>query len=204
MQQFVDDLQKVMRRVFYSLLSNCWKILRVAKKRYFSLLFPHFTWLSTACINPKKAWSRHKVLACLEQYFTFLRKPKWPAKLQWKSNQQRVKTCLSFLKGRRVKCSFHRSLNPVHRCVTWRKKEFSSIWREQSVAEVLHVIPVTHFKMTTEKPSNQSYDSSRSPVWMWVGSKRRLSIEELMLLNCGAGEDSWESLGQQGDQISQS
>jgi len=37
-----------------------------------------------------------------------------------------------------------------------------------------------------------------------VGSQRRLSAEELMLLNCGAGEDSGESLGQQGDQISQS
>ena len=29
-------------------------------------------------------------------------------------------------------------------------------------------------------------------------------FEKLMLLNCGAGEDSWESLGQQGDQTSQS
>ena len=28
----------------------------------------------------------------------------------------------------------------------------------------------------------------------------KLSAEELMLLNCGAGEDSWESLGLQGDQ----
>ena len=28
--------------------------------------------------------------------------------------------------------------------------------------------------------------------------------KELMPLNCGAGEDSWESLGQQGDQASQS
>ena len=28
------------------------------------------------------------------------------------------------------------------------------------------------------------------------------SLEELMLSNCGAGEDSWESLGQQGDQTS--
>ena len=25
----------------------------------------------------------------------------------------------------------------------------------------------------------------------------------IMLLNCGAGEDSWDSLGQQGDQASQ-
>ena len=37
-----------------------------------------------------------------------------------------------------------------------------------------------------------------------VGPERRLSAKELMLLNCGAGEDSWESLGQQGDQTSQS
>ena len=29
---------------------------------------------------------------------------------------------------------------------------------------------------------------------MRVGLWRRLSVEELMLLNCGAGEDSWESL----------
>ena len=33
---------------------------------------------------------------------------------------------------------------------------------------------------------------------------KKLSANELMLLNCGAGEDSWESLGQQGDQTSQS
>ena len=32
-----------------------------------------------------------------------------------------------------------------------------------------------------------------------VGLWRKLSIEELMLLNCGVGEDSWESLGLQGD-----
>ena len=32
----------------------------------------------------------------------------------------------------------------------------------------------------------------------------KLSTEELMLLNCGVGEDSWESIEQQGDQTSQS
>ena len=32
-----------------------------------------------------------------------------------------------------------------------------------------------------------------------LGLWRRLSAEELMLLNCGVGEDSWESLGLQGD-----
>ena len=37
-----------------------------------------------------------------------------------------------------------------------------------------------------------------------VGLWRRLSAEELMLLNCGVGEDSWESLGLQGYPISPS
>ena len=32
-----------------------------------------------------------------------------------------------------------------------------------------------------------------------VGLWRKLSAEELMLWNCGVGEDSWESLGLQGD-----
>ena len=35
-----------------------------------------------------------------------------------------------------------------------------------------------------------------------VGLWRRLSAEELMLLNCSVGEDSWESLGLQGDPTS--
>ena len=36
------------------------------------------------------------------------------------------------------------------------------------------------------------------------GLSRKLSAKVLMLLSCGVGEDSWESLGLQGDQISQS
>ena len=36
-----------------------------------------------------------------------------------------------------------------------------------------------------------------------VGWQRKLSAEELMLLNCGVGEDSWEFLGLREDQISQ-
>ena len=50
--------------------------------------------------------------------------------------------------------------------------------------------------------SSQSYGFSSSHVWMWVGLWRRLSAKELMLLNCGVGEDSCESLGLQGDPTS--
>ena len=35
---------------------------------------------------------------------------------------------------------------------------------------------------------------------MRIGPLRKLSAEELMLFNCGVGEDSWESPGLQGDQ----
>ena len=37
-----------------------------------------------------------------------------------------------------------------------------------------------------------------------VGLWRMMSAKELMLLNCGVGEDSWESLGLQGDPTSPS
>ena len=43
-------------------------------------------------------------------------------------------------------------------------------------------------------------------LWSWmdvrVGLWRRLSAEELTLLNCGVGEDSWECPGLQGDPTS--
>ena len=38
-----------------------------------------------------------------------------------------------------------------------------------------------------------------SKQYVRVGLWKRLSAEELMLLNCGVGEDNWESLGLQGD-----
>ena len=37
-----------------------------------------------------------------------------------------------------------------------------------------------------------------------VGPERKLSADELMLLNCGVAEDSWESLGLHGDPTSPS
>ena len=39
-------------------------------------------------------------------------------------------------------------------------------------------------------------------VFPVAGLWRKLSTEEMMLLNCGVGADSWESLGLQGDQTS--
>ena len=45
------------------------------------------------------------------------------------------------------------------------------------------------------------YITARVRIWLkkWINSS---AFEELMLLNCGVGEDSWESLGLQGDPTS--
>ena len=52
---------------------------------------------------------------------------------------------------------------------------------------------------------SQSYSFSGSLAWMWeLDHNRRLRAKEFTLSNCGAREDSWESLGLQRDQTSQS
>ena len=48
--------------------------------------------------------------------------------------------------------------------------------------------------------SNQSLLHCRQIPYQLSYKGRRLSTEEFMLSNCGAGEDSWESVGLQGDQ----
>ena len=48
---------------------------------------------------------------------------------------------------------------------------------------------LTDLKRELDKPNKYSFSSSN--VWMWeLDHKRRLSAEELMPSNCGAGEDS--------------
>jgi len=55
-----------------------------------------------------------------------------------------------------------------------------------------------------KSPYSHSYGFSSSHVRMWELDCKEGCAEEFMLSNSGAGEDSWESLGLQGDQTSQS
>ena len=71
---------------------------------------------------------------------------------------------------------------------------------------LLHDQPRQHVKnwrhyFVHKGPSSQSYDFSSSHVWMW---ELDYNAKELMLLNYNVGEDSWESLGLQGDPINAS
>ena len=53
--------------------------------------------------------------------------------------------------------------------------------------------------------SSQGYGFSSGHVWMWeLDYKESWAPKKIMLLNCGVGEDSWESLGLQGDPTSPS
>ena len=70
-----------------------------------------------------------------------------------------------------------------------------------------HIISYSHktkylcYHRYSKPSSPKYYGFSSSHVWMWEGDW--LSTEELKLWNCDVGEDSWKSLGLQGDQSSQ-
>ena len=74
------------------------------------------------------------------------------------------------------------------------------------VHQIIHVPELQNTKkqrhyFANKGPSSQGY-VFQSCMDVRVGLWRKLSAKELMLLNCGVGEDSWESLGLQGDPIS--
>ena len=53
-----------------------------------------------------------------------------------------------------------------------------------------HIKKQSHYS-ANKGPSSQGYGFSSSHVWMLeLDLQRKLSPEELMLLNCGVGEDS--------------
>ena len=58
--------------------------------------------------------------------------------------------------------------------------------------------------LPSKVPSSQGYGFSSSHVWMWDLDYKESWAKELMVLNCGVGEDSWEPLGLWGDPTSSS
>ena len=75
-------------------------------------------------------------------------------------------------------------------------------WKKSYDQPREHVKNQKHY-FTNKGPSSQSYGFSSGHVWMW-DLDYKAEPEELMLLNCGVGEDSGESLGRQGDPTSPS
>ena len=66
-------------------------------------------------------------------------------------------------------------------------------WKKSNDKPGQHIKKQRHH-FAYKGPSSQSYGFSRSHVWMESQTvKKAESTEELMLLNCGVREDSWES-----------
>ena len=76
-------------------------------------------------------------------------------------------------------------------------------WKKSYDQLTQHFKKQNHY-FADKRPSSQSYGFSNSRVRMWELDYKESWAKELMLLNCGVGEDSWESLGLQGDPTSPS
>ena len=87
--------------------------------------------------------------------------------------------------------------------LTWKIVKLFLIMLYDSFPENLESIKKHYF--ANNGPSSQGYGFSSSHVWMWeLDYKESWAPKNSMPLNCGVGEDSWESLELQGDQTSQS
>ena len=92
--------------------------------------------------------------------------------------------------------------------VEWREAERSLVSPHKGTNLIMsaqhlwpHLTLITSQRSYVQIPLHLQF---RASVDVRVGPQRRLRAEELMLSNCSAGDDSWESLGLQEDQISQS
>ena len=77
-------------------------------------------------------------------------------------------------------------------------------WKKSYDQPRQHIKKQRHY-FTKKGLSSQSYGFSSSHVWMWeLDYKESWVPKNRCFLNCGVGEDSWESLGLQGDPTCQS
>ena len=88
------------------------------------------------------------------------------------------------------------------------KNEDHDIWSHHFMktdGETIETVTGFIFLGADKGPYSESYGFTSSHEQLWeLDNKKSWATEELMLSNCGAGEDSWQSLGYHEDQISHS
>ena len=112
----------------------------------------------------------------------------------WQIGGETMETVIDFFLGSKISADGDFS-HEIKRCLLLGKKVMTNL--RQYVKKQSHYF-------ANKGPFSQSYGFSNSCVWMWELDHKEGWRAELLLLNCGDGQDSWESLGLQGDQISQS
>ena len=114
-------------------------------------------------------------------------------KTLWQIDGETVETETDYFWGLQNHCRWW--LQP------WNYKMLAP-WKKSYDQPRQHIKKQRHY-FADKGPSSQSYGFSSSHVWMWELNYKE-SWAPKMLLNCGVGEDSWESPPLQGDQTSQS
>ena len=95
----------------------------------------------------------------------------------------------------------------VKNWLIWKDPDAGKDWGQERKGMTEHVMVGWHHRLNGrefEQAPGVGWWTGRPGVLRFMGSQRSLSIQELMLSNCGVREDSLESLGLQGDQTSQS
>ena len=99
----------------------------------------------------------------------------------WQIDGETVETVTDFIFGGFKNTADGDCSHVIKRCLLLGRKVMSNL---DSLLKNRHYFVIKHM-------SSESYSLSSSHVWMWE-LDLKLSTEELMLLNCGVGEDSWE------------
>ena len=111
----------------------------------------------------------------------------------WQIDGETMKTVTDFIfLGSKITVDSDCS-HEIKRCLLLERKAMTNLDRVLKSRDITLLTKVWIFKAMV------------FPVVMYVcedWTNKRLCAEELMLLNCGVGEDSWESLEQQGNQTS--
>ena len=108
----------------------------------------------------------------------------------WKTEEEKVETVTDFLfLGSKTTADGDCSHEIRKQFLLGRKK----LWQMQTVLK-----SKDHF--ANKGLYSKGYSLSSSHIWLWELDHKEGRGLTFMSLNCGAGEDSWESLGQQADQ----
>ena len=111
----------------------------------------------------------------------------------WQIDGETVETVADFILGVSKSTADGDCSHEIKRCLLLGRKAMTNLDR----------ILKSRDYFANKGLSSQGYGFSSGHVWMWeLDCEEGWASKESMLLNCGVGEDSWESLGLQGDPTS--
>ena len=128
-------------------------------------------------------------------------------KLNFKKNEDHgiwSHYCMANRGGNKGKSERHYFLGFQNHCRWWVQPWKTLAPWKKSYDQNRQYIKKEKLFFVDKGPLSESYGFSSSHVWMWELHHKERRAPELMFLNCGVEEDSWESLGLQGDQTSPS